>query len=164
MNLDVNWDPLLVGTEDCILKLATLCSMKILAILVSIVFVVRITLVTLEYRSVITTRYLFPLSVFCKGPDILIVTKSREPAGGNGRKFSVFLVNAAIPRARHAIGHCIVKITGHMWRVEMLSHCVLQSPLARVYCSYGVIAYMKYALPQCSFDVSLRRAICRCDL
>lgn len=64
--------------------------MKISAIVVAVVFVVGITMISLELRAVITTMYLFPLSVLGKSLNMSIATSPREPARGSSRSFRCF--------------------------------------------------------------------------
>lgn len=91
-NSEVHWGPLSVSTADGILKLFIQCSMKILAIIVAVVFVVVITLASSEYPSVITTIYSFLLLFSDKGPDMSIWTKSGGPTEEDNRSLCCFLL------------------------------------------------------------------------
>lgn len=90
-HLKIKWEALSISTVHRIPKLARQCSMDILETLVDVMLVIGLSLIRLEQQFIITTVYLFPLSVLSKGLGTLMVTKSRWTAGGNSRTLLCFL-------------------------------------------------------------------------
>lgn len=84
--------PLSVSTVDSIPKFSTQCSINVLAIIVAAVLATGIALASLEWRFIIMTMYLFPLSILDKRPSMSKRTKTREIAGGYSRNLCLFLL------------------------------------------------------------------------
>lgn len=63
-------------------------SKKILAMCAAVVLVVQIALVSLVYRSVVTSMYWIPCVVLVNGPTISIATNSSSPNAGGAAVYA----------------------------------------------------------------------------